>query len=52
MKTLMNQTMDELVIANKQSKQGCLLVVDDNMLVLDTLDKRLSSYGYQGVKSL
>jgi hypothetical protein len=49
MKTLMKQTMDELVTA--QSKRGCLLVVDDNMLILDTFDKRLSSCGYQGVKS-
>jgi hypothetical protein len=51
MKTLMKQSMDELVTANKQSKQGCFLVVDDNMLILDTFDKRLSSCGYQGVKS-
>ena len=50
MKTLMKQTIDELVTATKRSKQGCLLVVD-NVLILDTFDKRLSSCGYQGVKS-
>jgi len=47
MKILMNQSRDEKVTANKQSKQGCILVVDDDMLILDTLEKGLSLSGYQ-----
>jgi two-component system, cell cycle response regulator len=39
--------MDELVTANKQSKQGRILIVDDDMLILDTLNKGLSLSGYQ-----
>jgi len=33
----MKQNMDELVSTNKKSKQGCILVVDDVMRILDTL---------------
>ena len=43
----MKETKDELVTANKQSKQGRILVVDDDMMILDTLDKGLSLSGYQ-----
>ena len=39
--------MDELVTTNKKSKQGRILVVDDDMLILDTLEKGLSLSGYQ-----
>ena len=43
----MKQTMDELVTTNGRPKQGCILVVDDDMLILDSLDKGLSVSGYQ-----
>ena len=43
----MEQTMDELVTSNKKLKQESIIVVDDNMLILDTLDKGLSLSGYQ-----
>jgi diguanylate cyclase (GGDEF)-like protein len=33
--------------ANKEPKQGCILVVDDDMRILDTLEKGLSLSGYQ-----
>ena len=39
--------MDELVTANKQAQRGCILVVDDDMLILDTLEKGLSLSGYR-----
>jgi two-component system, cell cycle response regulator len=47
MKIFMEQTMDELVTANKKLKKGSIIVVDDNMLILDTLGKGLSLSGYQ-----
>jgi diguanylate cyclase (GGDEF)-like protein len=43
----MKQTMDELVTTNEKSKQRRILVVDDDMLILDTLEKGLSLNGYQ-----
>jgi len=47
MKTLMKKTMDELVSADNKSGQGRILLVDDNMVILDTLEKGLSLSGYQ-----
>ena len=47
MKILMKQTMEELVTTNKKSKQGYILVVDDDKLLLDILEKGLSLSGYQ-----
>lgn len=39
--------MDELITTNEKSKKGCILVVDDNMLIIDILEKGLSLNGYQ-----
>ena len=39
--------MDELVTTDKKSKQERILVVDDDMLILDTLEKGFSLSGYQ-----
>jgi diguanylate cyclase (GGDEF)-like protein len=38
--------MDKLPTANMQSKRGSILVVDDDMLILDSLNKGLSLIGY------
>jgi diguanylate cyclase (GGDEF)-like protein len=38
--------MDKLPTANRQSKRGSILVVDDDMLILDSLNKGLSLIGY------
>ncbi|MEW6602187.1 MAG: response regulator [Nitrospirota bacterium] len=39
--------MDELVTASDKSKQRRILVVDDDILLLDTVNKGLSLRGYQ-----
>lgn len=39
--------MDELVTTSEKSKQGHILVVDDDILLLDTVNKGLSLKGYQ-----
>ena len=39
--------MDELVLRHEKSKQECILVVDDDISLLDTLKKGLSLRGYQ-----
>jgi two-component system cell cycle response regulator len=39
--------MDKIVTANKDPNQGCILIVDDDTLILDILKKGLSLNGYQ-----
>jgi diguanylate cyclase (GGDEF)-like protein len=39
--------MDELATQNEKSKQGHILIVDDDMLLLDTIKSGLSLRGYQ-----
>jgi diguanylate cyclase (GGDEF)-like protein len=39
--------MDNLATSTAQSKQGHIIIVDDNMLLLDTINSGLSIRGYQ-----
>jgi two-component system cell cycle response regulator len=47
METMVRQVMDEAVRTGRKSKQGRILVVDDDVLLLDTIGKGLSLSGYQ-----